>query len=67
MSCQELCKDVTHYPSSDPLAGQDNMEFYGQRPWRPGKLSTELTNPQMEDEGITALKFREKQVNHSVS
>lgn len=63
----ELCKDVTVYPSSDPLSGENILEFYGQRPWRPGKLSAEAINPALELEGITALKFKEKSVNHSVS
>lgn len=43
------------------------MEFYGQRPWRPGKLSAEPPDPHLESNGIQALQFLEKQINHSVS
>lgn len=43
------------------------MEFYGQRPWRPGKVSTEPPDPYLENSGIQALQFLEKQVDHSVS
>jgi hypothetical protein len=43
------------------------MEFYGQRPWRPGKLSAEPPDPQLESNGIQALQYLEKQVAHSVS
>lgn len=60
-------KGVTEYPTPDPLEGMDNMEFYGQRPWRPGKLSAEPPDPQKEQNGIQALQYLEKQVNHSVS
>jgi len=27
-------QDVKVYPSPDPLAGADSVEFFGQRPWR---------------------------------
>jgi hypothetical protein len=43
------------------------MEFYGQRPWRPGKLSAEPPDPQLESNGIQALQYLEKQVAHSSS
>lgn len=43
------------------------MEFYGQRPWRPGKVSAEPPDPHLESSGIQALQFLEKQVSHSVS
>lgn len=43
------------------------MEFYGQRPWRPGKLSAEAPDPQLESNGIQAIQFLEKQIAHSVS
>lgn len=58
---------MTSYPSPDPLEGWQFIEFYGQRPWRPGKLTTEPPDPQMEINGIKALQFLEKQVKHSVS
>ncbi|KAK6637936.1 hypothetical protein RUM44_008358 [Polyplax serrata] len=64
-SAMELCKNVTAYPASDPLKGLNSLEFYGQRPWRPGKLSAEPINPSLEMDGINALKYRENLVNHS--
>lgn len=42
------------------------MEFYGQRPWRPGKVNAEPPDPYLESRGIQALQYIEKQVNHSV-
>jgi hypothetical protein len=63
-----LSKAVNVYPEPDPLAGMDQLEFYGQRAWRPGKLSAEPPDPSKEKLGIQALQYREKhQVNHSVS
>ena len=56
-----------YYPTPDPLQGIVNLEFYGQRPWRPGKLSAEPPDPVLESNGIKALQFIEKMYNHSVS
>lgn len=64
-ACQELCASVLAYPNPDPLEGYAHMEFYGQRPWRPGKISSEPPDPQVESNGIQALQFLEKQTNHS--
>lgn len=58
---------VIAYPHPDPLEGMDRMEFYGQRPWRPGKVSTEPPDPSTEANGIQALQYLENQINHSVS
>ncbi|XP_067008734.2 trafficking protein particle complex subunit 11 [Anabrus simplex] len=66
IACQELCSSVVSYPEPDPLAGGDQLEFFGQRPWRPGKLSAEPPDPNKEKLGIQALQYREKQVNHSM-
>jgi hypothetical protein len=66
-SCQELCSNIIAYPHPDPLEGANFMEFYGQRPWRPGKLSAEPPDPQLESNGIQALQYLEKQVAHSSS
>ncbi|KAK7871870.1 hypothetical protein R5R35_006453 [Gryllus longicercus] len=65
-SCQELCKSVTEYPNPDPLMGAENLEFYGQRPWRPGKLSAEPPDPAKEKIGVLALQYKEKNTNHSM-
>lgn len=56
------------YPENDPLAGWENMEFYGQRPWRAGILNAQPPDPVREKEGFMALKYNEKfKVSHSVS
>lgn len=55
------------YPEPDPLVGMDQLEFYGQRAWRPGKLSAEPPDPSKEKLGIQALQYQEKhQVHHEV-
>lgn len=61
----DLCKSVTTYPNPDPLDGSALVEFYGQRPWRPAKLSSDPPDPQTESNGIIAIQYLEKQVNHS--
>ena len=45
---EELCYEAAAYPVPDPLVDAENMEFYGQRPWRPGKVAI--------DYGTTCLK-----------
>ncbi|XP_046424871.1 trafficking protein particle complex subunit 11 isoform X1 [Neodiprion fabricii] len=66
-ACRDLCKDVNEYPEPDPLAGQDKLEYYGQRPWRPGKLSAEPADMAREAAAIQALQHKEKTtVNHSM-
>ncbi|XP_014240549.1 trafficking protein particle complex subunit 11 [Cimex lectularius] len=60
---QELCANVHSYPNPDPLAGWEDLEFYGQRPWRPCKLSA--LDPALEQAGILALQYNEKLVEHS--
>ena len=43
------------------------IEFYGQRVWRPGKLSADPPDPQREKDAILALQYIElHHVNHSV-
>ncbi|XP_021915999.1 trafficking protein particle complex subunit 11 isoform X2 [Zootermopsis nevadensis] len=66
-ACLELCKAVNVYPEPDPLIGMEHLEFYGQRAWRPGKLSAEPPDPDKEKLGIVALQYQEKHlVNHSM-
>lgn len=61
----QVCKDVTA-PVSDLLEGWNKLEFYGQRPWRPGKHSLEPPEQQREAEGIKEVQYHElKEVNHS--
>ncbi|XP_043524770.1 trafficking protein particle complex subunit 11 isoform X1 [Frieseomelitta varia] len=65
-ACKELCQNVTSYPDPDPLAGEEKLEFYGQRPWRPGKLSAEPIDLAKEALAVQALQYKEKYtVNHS--
>ncbi|XP_072035114.1 trafficking protein particle complex subunit 11-like [Amphiura filiformis] len=63
--CRGLCHAATSMPASDPLEEKDDLEFYGQRPWRQGHQSIDPPDPQMEKEGILALQFLESQVDHS--
>lgn len=59
---------VVDYPVNDPIVNEDSMEFYGQRPWRPGNQNLEPPDPQKEKDGTQALQHREiTSVNHSVS
>jgi len=54
-----LCSAVSSYPAPDPLAvTPQSIEFYGQRPWRPGKQ--EPPDLAKEKEGIEALQYRER-------
>ena len=53
---EEQCNQITSYPEPDPLL--DYTEFYGQRPWRPGKI--EPVDMQREKEGIEALQYIER-------
>jgi len=65
---RDYFKDISVYPLPDPLDGQEDLEFYGQRPWRPGKLSAEPADVLKEKEAIQALQYKEKtSINHSVS
>ena len=57
---EELCFEADSYPIPDPLANAENMEFYGQRPWRPGKVAIEPPDMEIEKAGIKALLFRER-------
>ena len=59
---EEQCNQEAHYPDPDPLVGQ--VEFYGQRPWRSGRLDP--VDMQREKEGVLALQHRERTlVRHS--
>ncbi|KAK4294863.1 hypothetical protein Pmani_032542 [Petrolisthes manimaculis] len=61
----QVCKDVSG-PVSDLLEGWDKLEFYGQRPWRPGKHSLEPPEQHREAEGIKEVQYHElREVNHS--
>lgn len=60
------CMAVTMYPPlPDPLDGP--VDFYGQRPWRPGRLSADPHDLFKEQTAIQALQYNEKYFNHSTS
>ncbi|XP_063366704.1 trafficking protein particle complex subunit 11 [Cydia amplana] len=61
---RSVCAEVTQYPPApDPLEGI--VEFYGQRPWRPGRLSADPHDPQREQAAVQALQYNERIFNHS--
>jgi hypothetical protein len=64
---EELCGDSkSSYPAPDPLENKEKMEFYGQRPWRPGKVALEPPDMDLETSGIQALLHCERNnVEHS--
>ncbi|XP_078045285.1 trafficking protein particle complex subunit 11 gry isoform X2 [Augochlora pura] len=64
-ACKELCQNINSYPDPDPLVGEDKLEFYGQRPWRPEKLSAEPADSAKETIAVQALQYKEKLVDHS--
>ncbi|XP_076654121.1 trafficking protein particle complex subunit 11 gry isoform X2 [Halictus rubicundus] len=64
-ACKELCQNIHSYPDPDPLVGEDKLEFYGQRPWRPEKLSAEPADSAKETIAIQSLQYKEKLVDHS--
>ncbi|XP_071849056.1 trafficking protein particle complex subunit 11-like isoform X2 [Apostichopus japonicus] len=63
--CRGLCHAATSMPEPNPLKEKDNLEFFGQRPWRQGHQSIDPPDAQTEKEGIQALQFLELQVDHS--
>ncbi|CAH2300402.1 trafficking particle complex subunit 11 [Pelobates cultripes] len=54
------------YPTPDPLETPNGvLDFYGQRAWRQGILSFDLTDPEKEKAGILAWQQKERDVIHS--
>lgn len=61
---RSVCNESVQYPPPpDPMEGI--VEFYGQRPWRPGRLSADPHDPQKEQAAISALQYNERIFNHS--
>lgn len=61
---RSVCNEALQYPPPpDPMDGI--VEFYGQRPWRPGRLSADPHDPQKEQAAILALQYNERIFNHS--
>ncbi|RWS07700.1 hypothetical protein B4U79_13175 [Dinothrombium tinctorium] len=66
--CYKICQYV--YMNENDYQGAISkfspLEFYGQRPWRPGCQSLEPLDIELEKEGIRALQYKEiTYVNHS--
>ncbi|CAG4948060.1 unnamed protein product [Colias eurytheme] len=57
------CEALQYPPPPDPMEGI--VEFYGQRPWRPGRLSADPHDPQKEQAAVLALQYNERIFNHS--
>ena len=53
---EDQCSQIQSYPDPDPLCSQ--VDYYGQRPWRPGKI--EPVDLPREKEGMEALQYRER-------
>ncbi|XP_050535236.1 trafficking protein particle complex subunit 11 isoform X2 [Daktulosphaira vitifoliae] len=67
-SAIEICKEIMEYPSSNPLIGWNNIDFYGQRPWRLIKTISNTDFDALERDGIQALQYYENtKVDHSKS
>ncbi|XP_041984490.1 trafficking protein particle complex subunit 11 [Aricia agestis] len=63
-AARSVCCDVLQYPPPpDPMEGI--VEYYGQRPWRPGRLSADPHDPQKEQVAVLALQYNERIFNHS--
>lgn len=61
---RSVCSEAMQYPPPpDPMEGI--VEFYGQRPWRPGRLSADPHDPQKEQAAVLALQYNERIFNHS--
>ena len=52
-------------PSPDPLELLNNLDYYGQRPWRQGHQSIDPPDALKERDGIQALQNMELKVDHS--
>lgn len=60
-------KDINVHPASNPLKEWNNVEFYGQRPWRLMKILNNTDYDTIETDGVQALQFYENtKVDHSV-
>ncbi|CAH2984804.1 unnamed protein product [Chilo suppressalis] len=61
---RSVCSEAAQYPPPpDPLEGI--VEYYGQRAWRPGRLSADPHDPQKEQAAVLALQYNERMFNHS--
>lgn len=61
--CQTHCLTAAT-GATDALEHLNNLDYYGQRPWRQGHQSIEPPDPVKEKEGIQALQALELKVDH---
>lgn len=62
-----MLKGINVHPASNPLKEWNNIEFYGQRPWRLMKILNNAEYDSIETDGVQALQFYENtKVDHSV-
>uniref|UniRef100_A0A1I8FU32 Protein FMC1 homolog n=1 Tax=Macrostomum lignano TaxID=282301 RepID=A0A1I8FU32_9PLAT len=60
---QKLCRFVDLSDRPNPLADLNNLDFYGQRPWRQGNQSFDPPDYGKERDGIQALQNEELKVD----
>lgn len=61
--CRNLCR-FSEPVHPDPMEDINNLEFFGQRPWRQGCQANEAPDPSMEQAGILSLQALELKVEH---
>ena len=62
---ENICGNITSsYPTPDPLF-TENLEYYGQRPWRQGQQRIDPPDIKKEKEGILAIQLKELEFDHS--
>ncbi|ESO05264.1 hypothetical protein HELRODRAFT_99127 [Helobdella robusta] len=59
-----ICQGVPARSCSDLIEALNNLDYYGQRPWRQGHQSIEPPDLREEREGILSLQILEKQVDY---
>eukprot|EP00096_Caligus_rogercresseyi_P005662 TRINITY_DN21630_c0_g1_i1.p1 TRINITY_DN21630_c0_g1~~TRINITY_DN21630_c0_g1_i1.p1 ORF type:complete len:1144 (-),score=382.67 TRINITY_DN21630_c0_g1_i1:80-3382(-) len=65
---EAIAEESNHLDNVDTslLENTESLEFFGQRPWRPGKVTLEPPDMEKENAGIRALIYQEKNgVNYS--
>lgn len=73
INARELLKNKNfiekQYSSENPspIESLNSLEFFGQRPWRQGRKTLEILDPQKEKDGISCLQELESKENLTVS
>ncbi|KAL5018539.1 hypothetical protein ScPMuIL_004261 [Solemya velum] len=63
--CRGRCKPVSNPPQSNPLENLENLDYWGQRPWRQGHQSIDPPDLARERDGIATLQGSKVEVDHS--